>query len=131
MNWSFPWFSSFESDFNRDYNVSFTEQELQRGDASYNYANKGFSSTEAPGASVFYRDADSSIYHTYSVFSRGLDMFIVAYHYLDIVPMGRNEGKFSYTMEWLRRHDEYEVADAGVTPLSALKSRANWHTPFS
>lgn len=107
MGWRFLWVSSFENDFNRDYNVSFTDRELEQGDAYYNYANKGFSSTEAPGASVFYKDADGAIYHTYSVYERGLDMFITAYHYLDIVPKGRNEGDLSYTMEWLKLHDEY------------------------
>ena len=108
MGWRFPWVSSYKNDFNRDYNVSFTEEEIERGDAYFNYKNKGFSSTEAPGASVFYKGSDGTIYHTYSVFERGLDMFITAYHYLDIVPKGRDEEGLGYTMEWLRRHDEYD-----------------------
>lgn len=108
MGWSFPWVSSYENDFNRDYNVSFTEEEIERGNAYYNYKEKGFPSTEAPGASVFYKDNSGEIYHTYSVYERGLDMFITAYHYLDIVPKGRDEDNLSYTMEWLRRHDEYD-----------------------
>jgi predicted dithiol-disulfide oxidoreductase (DUF899 family) len=108
MGWDFLWVSSYSNDFNRDYNVSFTEQEIERGDAYYNYKNKGFPSTEAPGASVFYKESDGTVYHTYSVFERGLDMFITAYHYLDIVPKGRDEDGLSYTMEWLRRHDEYD-----------------------
>ena len=62
---------------------------------------------QAPGASVLYKETDGTIYHTYSVYSRGLDMFITAYHYLDIVPKGRDEGDLGYTMEWLRLHDEY------------------------
>ena len=107
MGWDFVWVSSYENSFNRDYHVSFTEDEIERGDAYFHYENKGFSSTEAPGASVFYKDSDESIYHTYSVFERGLDMFITAYHYLDIVPKGRDEDKLNFTMEWLRRHDEY------------------------
>jgi predicted dithiol-disulfide oxidoreductase (DUF899 family) len=108
MGWDFPWVSSFNNDFNQDYHVSFTEEEVESGNTYYNYRNKGFPSTEAPGASVFYKDKDGSIYHTYSVYERGLDMFITAYHYLDIVPKGRGEKDLSYTMEWLRLHDEYD-----------------------
>ena len=108
MGWDFLWVSSFKNDFNQDYHVSFSEEEVERGDAYYNYKEKGFPSTEAPGASVFYKDKDGTIYHTYSVYERGLDMFITAYHYLDIVPKGRNESDLSYTMEWLKRHDEYD-----------------------
>lgn len=107
MGWNFRWVSSQGNSFNRDYNVSFTEEEIARGDAYYNYAAEGFSSTEAPGASVFFKDDDGTIYHTYSVYQRGLDMFIVAYHYLDIVPKGRDEEGLPTTMAWLRRHDEY------------------------
>jgi len=107
MGWDFVWVSSFNNDFNRDYDVSFTQDEVERGDTYYNYRKKGFPSTEAPGASVFFKDEDGSIYHTYSVYERGLDMFITAYHYLDIVPKGRDEGDLSYTMEWLKLHDEY------------------------
>ena len=108
MGWDFPWVSSYENDFNQDYNVSFTEEEIKRGDAYYNYREKGYPSTEAPGASVFNKGRDGTVYHTYSVFERGLDMFITAYHYLDIVPKGRDEENLSFTMEWLRRHDEYD-----------------------
>ncbi len=108
MGWTFKWVSSFENEFNRDYHVSFTQQELDGGKAYYNYKHMSFPSTEAPGASVFYKDGKGDIFHTYSVYERGLDMFIGAYHYLDIVPKGRNEQDLSYTMEWLRLHDEYE-----------------------
>ena len=107
MGWSFKWLSSHGSDFNWDYHVSFTQEELDSGEAYYNYAAKGFSSTEGPGASVFYKDDSGDIYHTYSVYYRGLDMFITAYHYLDIVPKGRDEDALAYTMEWLRLHDNY------------------------
>jgi len=107
MGWTFKWLSSQGSDFNEDYHVSFSQDEIDNSKAYYNYKTQGFPSTEAPGASVFYKDDDGKVYHTYSVYSRGLDMFIAAYHYLDIVPNGRDEDGFSYTMEWLRRHDEY------------------------
>lgn len=107
MGWAFKWLSSGGCDFNRDFGVSFTEEEIKNGAAEYNYTKQGFPGTEAPGASVFYKEKDGSIYHTYSVYQRGLDMFITAYHYLDIVPKGRGEDGLPFTMEWLRRHDEY------------------------
>ena len=108
MGWTFKWVSSFDNDFNRDYHVSFTQEEIDRGDAYYNYRPGGFPSTEAPGASVFYKDTDGDIFHTYSVYQRGLDMFIASYHYLDMVPKGRDEDALSFTMAWLRRHDAYD-----------------------
>lgn len=107
MGWNFLWASSLKNDFNQDYYVSFSAEDVERGAVYYNYREQRFPSTEAPGASVFCRDKDGAIYHTYSVYERGLDMFITAYHYLDIVPKGRNEENLSYTMEWVRRHDEY------------------------
>jgi len=108
MGWTFKWVSSCNTDFNQDYGVSFTQEEIDNGTAYYNYKEQGFPSTEAPGASVFYKDSEGNIFHTYSVYQRGLDMFITAYHYLDIVPKGRDEVRLSYTMEWLRLHDEYD-----------------------
>lgn len=107
MGWSFEWLSSFGNDFNRDFHVSFSEEEIENGTAFYNYKRQGFPSTEAPGASVFFRSPEGEIFHTYSVYERGLDMFITAYHYLDIVPKGRDEDGLDYTMEWLRLHDAY------------------------
>jgi len=108
MGWTFKWLSSFDNDFNRDYFVSFSEDEAEGGKAYYNYAVQAFPSTEGPGASVFYKDEAGEIFHTYSVYARGLDMFITAYHYLDIVPKGRDEDDLSYTMEWIRLHDAYD-----------------------
>lgn len=109
MGWTFKWVSSSKNDFNRDFHVSFTQEELDSGEAYYNYRSAGFPSTEAPGASVFYKNPKGDIFHTYSVYARGLDMFISAYHYLDIVPKGRDEDDLDYTMEWVRLHDEYET----------------------
>jgi len=111
MGWTFPWVSSLNCDFNRDYQVTFTEQEIENRDAYYNYKKQSFPSTEAPGISIFYKNADGAIFHTYSVYQRGLDMFITAYHYLDLVPKGRDEADLSYTMEWLRHHDSYDSAE--------------------
>lgn len=108
MGWTFKWVSSFSNDFNRDYHVSFTQEEIDNGNAYYNYEPGGFPSTEAPGASVFFKERDGDIFHTYSVYQRGLDMFLTTYHFLDIVPKGRDEDNLSYTMEWIRLHDDYD-----------------------
>lgn len=105
MGWGFPWLSSAGSDFNFDYRVSFTEDELAAGQVDYNYRPIPFPMSEAPGASVFFRDGEGRIFHTYSTYARGLDMLNVAYHYMDLVPKGRDEdgqGQF-----WVRRRDEY------------------------
>lgn len=107
MGWDFRWLSSMGCAFNRDYQVSFTRAELDAGEAIYNYAKKGFPSTEAPGASVFARDEQGRIFHTYSTYARGLDMLNGAYHYMDLVPKGRDEDDLPYSMAWLRRHDSY------------------------
>lgn len=106
MGWTFPWISSAGSDFNFDYRVSFTEDELAAGQVDYNYCPSHFSMSEAPGASVFFKDGEGRIFHTYSTYARGIDMLNVAYHYMDLVPKGRDEdgrGQF-----WVRRRDEYE-----------------------
>ncbi len=108
MGWSFKWVSSFDTDFNRDCHVSFTPEEMERGEMYYNYGMNKFPMEEAPGISVFYRDKDNSIFHTYSCYARGLDMLNGAYHYLDLVPKGRDENSLSYHMAWLRHRDKYE-----------------------
>ena len=106
MGWGFPWLSSAGSDFNFDYRVSFTEDELAAGQVDYNYRLNPFSMSEAPGASVFFKDGEGRIFHTYSTYARGLDMLNVAYHYMDLVPKGRDEGEDGLN-GWVRRRDEY------------------------
>jgi predicted dithiol-disulfide oxidoreductase (DUF899 family) len=108
MGWRVKWVSSLQTDFNRDYHVTFTPEELASGHVYYNYEQRGFPVAEAPGISVFARDADGSIYHTYSSYARGLDMVNGAYHLMDLLPKGRDEAGLSYSMEWLRHHDRYE-----------------------
>jgi len=105
MGWGFPWLSSVGSDFNLDYRVSFTEDELAAGQVNYNYTIVAFPMSEAPGASVFVKDEDGRVFHTYSAYARGLDMLNVAYHYMDLVPKGRDEG--GQGQSWVRRRDEY------------------------
>jgi predicted dithiol-disulfide oxidoreductase (DUF899 family) len=104
MGWTFPWYSSAGGDFNFDYRVSFRPDELAR-EVDYNYRPSQWSGTEAPGISVFLRDG-GQIYHSYSTYSRGLDMLNVAYHYMDLVPKGRDETEGA-AATWVRRHDEY------------------------
>ncbi len=105
MGWTFPWFSSVGSDFNFDYHVSFAPDQLADGQVEYNYHLFPWSMSEAPGISIFLKD-EGKIYHTYSTYARGLDMLNVAYHYMDLVPKGRNEGDEGQG-GWLRRRDEY------------------------
>ena len=105
MGWTFPWYSSGGSDFNFDFNVSFTPEELKRRKALYNYKEQDPGVSDREGLSVFLRERNGSIFHTYSTFARGIDMFSTDYNYLDVVPKGRDEGgKGPF---WVRRHDEY------------------------
>ena len=107
MGWRFKWVSSLENDFNRDYHVSFTPDELAEGEVYYNYGMIEAMGDELPGISVFYRDEAGDVFHTYSCYARGLDMLNGAYHYMDLTPKGRDEDNLPYTMAWLRRHDSY------------------------
>jgi len=91
MGWTLRWVSSANTDFNRDYHVSFSDEEQAPGRAYYNYSLGTFSGPEAPGMSVFYKDPAGAIFHTYSCYARGLDMLNGAYHLLDLVPKGRDE----------------------------------------
>ena len=107
MGWRFKWVSSHKSEFNRDYNVSFTKDEVANGQMYYNYVTQKFPSEEAPGASVFYKDEAGNIFHTYSSYGRGLDILIGAYNWLDMAPKGRDEEGLAYSMAWVRHHDKY------------------------
>ena len=106
MGWRFKWVSSFGSDFNFDYHVSFTEKEIAQGKIYYNYEmTEG--GEEQPGVSVFYKDESGDILHTYSSYARGGDILIGTYNYLDLTPLGRREKK-GEGMDWVRRHDRYD-----------------------
>ncbi len=107
MGWTFKWVSSLGSDFNRDFQVTFTPEEVEKGETYYNYSVTSFPSSEAPGFSVLYRDDAGDIYHTYSCYARGLDMLNGAYHMIDLTPIGRDEAEKG-NMHWLRRRDRYE-----------------------
>jgi predicted dithiol-disulfide oxidoreductase (DUF899 family) len=108
MGWTFEWVSSLGNSFNHDFAVSFTKDELAKGEKNYNFGTQQAYGEESPGISVFAKDG-GAIHRTYSTFSRGLDMLNGAYHLLDLMPKGRDEEGLSYGMEWLRRRDEYEI----------------------
>ena len=107
MGWHFPWVSSFGSDFNFDYHVSFTREELAAGPVFYNYRETPAEQAhdELPGLSSFYRDADGTVFHTYSNYARGGEEMLGTMMILDCAPLGRNEGS---TMDFVKRHDEYD-----------------------
>jgi predicted dithiol-disulfide oxidoreductase (DUF899 family) len=107
MGWKFPWVSSFGGDFNFDYHVSFTPEEKASGKMEYNYAVGAFPSEEAPGFSVFAKDAAGEVFHTFSSFGRGVDILMGTYNFLDLVPKGRDEAGLTHSMAWVRHHDRY------------------------
>ncbi len=107
MGWQFKWYSSLDSDFNRDYHVSSSPEEQAEGGIEYNFKPSNAPMSEAPGLSVFIKDDEGNLVHSYSCYARGLDIFNSAYQILDMTPLGRNEGELSFTMAWLRRHDQY------------------------
>lgn len=106
MGWRFPWVSSFGSDFNRDFHVSFPPEALAEGSVDYNYARLDAADAfeELHGMSAFGRTADGAVFHTYSTYARGVEEMMGTFMLMDRLPLGRNE---SGTMDWVRRHDEY------------------------
>jgi predicted dithiol-disulfide oxidoreductase (DUF899 family) len=107
MGWSFKWVSSLGSDFNYDFQASFTPEQLKGGKVFYNFEKQEFPSDEAPGVSVFFKDEAGTIFHTYSAYSRGIDAMNGAYQLLDLAPKGRDEQNLPWTMAWVRHHDKY------------------------
>ena len=131
MGWQFPWVSSAGSDFNFDFDVSFTPADKARGKVTYNYETMDYFFDELPGVSVFAKEAsdkeEGAVFHTYSAYARGADILLGVYNWLDMAPKGRNE---TIGMEWVRHHDRYGVAmDAhgccgGVSdPISEFRAR--------
>jgi predicted dithiol-disulfide oxidoreductase (DUF899 family) len=105
MGWRFRWVSSYGSDFNYDYGVSFTDEQIAKGKADYNYGTTPYASPDLPGTSVFAKDEKGEVFHTYSTYSRGSETLLGALNWLDLTPKGRNE---TSTMSWVRLHDEYQ-----------------------
>jgi predicted dithiol-disulfide oxidoreductase (DUF899 family) len=109
MGWSFKWVSSYGTDFNSDYHVSFTKDDLAKGQTYYNYrVRESQSEGEAPGISAFYKDPDGAVFHTYSCYERGVETINGAYHWLDLMPKGRDEEGLSFAQAWVRHHDRYD-----------------------
>jgi predicted dithiol-disulfide oxidoreductase (DUF899 family) len=131
MGWKFNWVSSHGSDFNYDYHVSFTPEQLAQGKVEYNFDLTVFPGAEAPGISVFYKDQDGHIFHTYSAYARGTETTMNAYNYLDYVPKGRDEDGLAFSMSWLRHHDRYEsgqLADENLPYWPADAARQDHRT---
>jgi predicted dithiol-disulfide oxidoreductase (DUF899 family) len=105
MGWKFPWVSSNTNEFNYDFNVSFTPEQIEQGGGTYNYEPGKGKHDELPGLSVFSKGPDGTVYHTYSTYARGLDILLGTHHLLDMTPKGRNEKS---TMDWMRHHDKYQ-----------------------
>ena len=118
MGWTAEWVSSYGSDFNYDYHVSFTPEELAKGEVYYNYQMTKDGFDELPGLSVFHKDDAGNVYHTYSSYARGNEEVNAVFIYLDITPKGRNETEI---MDWVKRHDEYPVADGAQSCCHAAK----------
>jgi predicted dithiol-disulfide oxidoreductase (DUF899 family) len=110
MGWQVKWVSSYASDFNFDFNVSFSPEQIAGGDACYNYQAGAAVGEEMSGRSVFYKDARGQIFHTYSSFARGGEMFLLSYAFLDITPKGRDETGNGNLTDWVRHHDRYDMA---------------------
>lgn len=113
MGWRFPWVSSAGSEFNFDFGVSFPVDRVEDGKVVYNYRTTDQFMEELQGLSVFAKDEEGGVWHTYSTYARGLDPLIGAHHLLDLTPRGRNE---QATMDWVRRHDRYENTEPAIFP---------------
>jgi predicted dithiol-disulfide oxidoreductase (DUF899 family) len=116
MGWHFPWVSSFGSDFNFDFGVSFTPEQLAAGEIHYNYGPWPYKHEEWPGVSVFAKDAAGQVFHTYSTYGRGVEVMMGTYRMLDLLPKGRGERAVEHKMEWVRHHDRYETAAPAAGP---------------
>lgn len=127
MGWRFKWVSSFGSEFNHDYQASFSKEQTAQGKVYYNYEMTEFPSEEGPGATVFYKNPAGEIFHTYSTYARGLDAMVGTYNWLDLAPKGRDEDGLAFTMAWVRHHDRYEgqVVDPKQLYIQPAKSEAS------
>jgi len=124
MGWGFKWVSSNATDFNFDYQVSASPEDKGKDKVYYNYDFTEFPSDERPGASVFYKDEKGNIFHTYSVYARGLDILLNTYNWLDMTAKGRDEEGLPHSMAWVRHHDRY-----GSAPLTTIGSEKKAASP--
>ncbi len=114
LGWQFQWVSSGDSDFNYDFQVSFTAAQMAQGEVDYNYGKQAFPHPDAPGISVFYQDETGQLYHSYSTYGRGVEVMMHTYHLLDLTPKGRDEEGLAHPMSWVRYHDRYDLAPAAA-----------------
>ena len=110
MGWRFKWVSSYGSDFNYDFHVSFKPDEIAKGEGYYNYELRDVGIDELSGRSVFYKDSTGDIFHTYSAYARGGEISLGSYGVLDMTPKGRNETINGNLTDWVRHHDRYDDA---------------------
>jgi predicted dithiol-disulfide oxidoreductase (DUF899 family) len=115
MGWQFKWVSSYGNDFNYDFGVSFTPDDVAKGDINYNYGTWPHAYEEWPGVSAFYKDDAGDVFHTYSTYGRGVEVMMHTYAMLDLMPKGRDERDVEYKMEWVRHHDRYESTPVAKT----------------
>lgn len=108
MGWHLPWVSSLESDFNFDFHVSFASRQVASGEQVYNFGTVKAYGEESHGLSVFAKNANGEVFHTYSTFGRGCEPIVATYMILDMVPKGRDEASLDFTMQWVRHHDKYK-----------------------
>jgi predicted dithiol-disulfide oxidoreductase (DUF899 family) len=121
MNWQFRWVSSYGTDFNYDFGVSFTPEERAKGKIDYNFGDWQLVGEEWPGVSVFAKDDAGNVFHTYSTYGRGVEVMMGTYRMLDLTPKGRDETGDAAKMGWVRHHDRYEpetLAKAALAPGS-------------
>jgi len=109
MGWKLKWFSSFKNDFNFDYHVSFTPEEIESGTLFYNFAKTKMNIDEREGVSTFYKDKNSDVFHTYSAYAGGIDMLNTTYHFLDLTAKGHDENPDA-PQDWVRHHDKYKTS---------------------
>jgi predicted dithiol-disulfide oxidoreductase (DUF899 family) len=119
MGWQFKWVSSYGNDFNYDFGVSFTPDDVAKGEINYNYGTWPHAYEEWPGVSAFYKDDAGDVFHTYSTYGRGVEVMMHTYAMLDLMPKGRDERDVEYKMEWVRHHDRYESAPVATTTPKA------------
>lgn len=112
MGWRFKWLSSHGNDFNFDFHVSFTPEEIKSGKLFYNYADLEMDMDEREGVSAFYQDRQGNIYHTYSAYARGIDLLNTTYNFLDLTARGCDENP-ERAQDWVRFHDKYPTAPSG------------------
>src|SRR5215471_827790 len=118
MGWRFRWVSSYSTDFNHDFGVSFTPEEVAKGRINYNYGKWSLTGEEWPGVSTFYKDDASDVFHTYSTYGRGVEVMMGTYRMLDLVPKGRDE-QVGHNMAWVRHHDRYKPEAPAKTVTAA------------